>query len=87
MERNYEITVTVRAIQRAERLSVNGNPRFSITTDQGVFGTQTDAAINYSMENFANRRLSECILDREVTLQCTRAKLVYGIKMDGKILH
>jgi hypothetical protein len=87
MAGEFETDTTVRAIERGARLSGNGNPWFTIATDAGTFRTQTDAAIGYSMENYANRRLPECILDRQVTLQRTRRGRVYGIKMDGKIPH
>lgn len=44
-------TATIIALERL-RLSVNGNPRFRVTFDNGtVAQTETDASIGYSIEN------------------------------------
>jgi hypothetical protein len=59
--------------------SVNGNPRYRLTLDGGaVMQTQSDAAINYGIQNPEYRNVP-------VTLVTTRAGRVVGVRtQDGQ---
>jgi hypothetical protein len=48
---NTKETLTIASLERL-RLSSNGNPRFRVTfTDGRQADTQTDASVNYGLEN------------------------------------
>lgn len=47
---NTTIDVTVHAVSRLNS-SVNGNPRFQLSTDGGLFTTQSDGSVGYDIQN------------------------------------
>ena len=68
------------SLHGARRLknSVNGNPRFDLATSDGVFTTQSDAAISYEIENMVHRIDSPEGLTVEMYL--TKSGRVWDIK-------
>jgi hypothetical protein len=46
-----KIIVKVLSLKLRPRCSVNGNPRYRVTTDHGTYDTVTDASCNYGIEN------------------------------------
>jgi len=47
----------IRSIERRNSsASANGNPAFTLHTDEGNYQTQTDAALGYGIENLTNSR-------------------------------
>lgn len=49
--KGWQETLTIQSLERL-RLSANGNPRFRITFTNGrIAQTQSDAGINYGIEN------------------------------------
>lgn len=75
-----KITTTLWGATRLNS-SVNGNPRFTLHTDDGDFTTQSDAAISYEVENITHR-IPEG-QGRAVTLTATRAGSVWDIEVKG----
>lgn len=73
-------------IFRIERLSLsrNGNPRFKLHTDKGVFTTKVDASLAYGIENYTNARFpDEHVIGnpgRKVTLVGNRETSIYEIE-------
>lgn len=80
----------IRAITR-RTLSTNGNPRFILHTSEGDWQTQTDAALGYSLENYTNSRFPDTYVIGDnvpaVTLLATPAGKVWGIELNGKVMH
>lgn len=61
------LTATVYSFERLNN-SVNGNPRFKVHTNEGIFITSSDHGFVYNVESGLNRRES-----RPATLTLTRA--------------
>lgn len=63
-----------------------GNPRYSITTEHGDFTTQSDAALNYDIDNIehANRVALRGGEGFVAVLTTTRAHKVWGITTYGE---
>ena len=78
------------AIQRRPH-SVNGNPRFLLTTSGGTFNTKPDAALSYAIENYTNSHYPDTYAIGDdapaVTLLATPRGLVWGIEKDGEVLR
>ena len=79
----------IRSIERRNS-SANGNPAFTLHTDEGNYQTQTDAALGYGIENLTNSRFPDTYVIGDdvpaVTLLATPTGRVWGIERDGKIL-
>lgn len=48
------VTTILHGVTRLNN-SVNGNPRFTLHTDDGDFTLQSDAACGYEVTNYSNR--------------------------------
>ena len=67
------LTTRVHQVRRLN-LSVNGNPRFVLTTDDGELQTSTDSACSYDVENVTHR------LPVKVDLRLTNSNRIYSIE-------
>ncbi|WP_195166026.1 hypothetical protein [Mycobacteroides abscessus] len=45
-----QITTTIRAVQRGTN-TANGNPQYTVTTDDGVFKTEPDGSVAFGISN------------------------------------
>jgi hypothetical protein len=59
--------------------SANGNPRFTLHTDDGDFTTQSDAAVSYEITNITDHR--DFGEGRRVELTMTPARRVWDVKV------
>lgn len=81
------VDVTVFRVERGTN-SHFGNPRFKLHTSVGVYETETDGSISYSIDNYCNSRHPETyIIDQEVTLVLTSGGKVTDIEKNGKRLR
>jgi len=66
-------------LRGASRLnsSVNGNPRFTLHTDDGDFVTKSDSSISYEIENLTSRISRGGFMD--VEMETTRAGRVWNV--------
>ena len=81
------------------RLSANGNPRFKLHTDKGMFATGVDYAIGYGLENYTNARYPDThvignpgvavtlIGDSGVNGLARAQNRIKAIEHGGKVLH
>lgn len=44
-------TVTIHAVQRAAKVNKEGNPQYTVTTDQGTWRTAPGGAVGYGISN------------------------------------
>lgn len=73
-----EVVATITHISRL-RSSASGNPRFKLwAEDGGCFVTQSDASVNYNVENLFEG--SESVLNQPVTLTLSSNGRVIYIK-------
>ena len=70
-------TVTLHGASRLNS-SVNSNPRFTLHTSAGDYMTQSDAAINYEVDNITRGRNAGANVRVELTM--TPAGRVYDIR-------
>ena len=76
----YSADVTLLGADRLT-LSINGNPRFVLHTDEGNYRTSSDAAISYDIENHVNSRYDSWV-GKRVTLGLTKAGRVIDWKVE-----
>ena len=58
-----------------KRNSKYGNPSFELMTSEGIFRTETDAAVNYSIANYTGRS-SDNLVNQSVRFTLTRGNRV-----------
>jgi hypothetical protein len=82
--REYEISGLIMTTAVRLNRSVNGNPRFRITADNGTsleqYTTGSDASVNYDVENY----MSGDLKGKPVTVTFTRAGRIIGIRLDSE---
>lgn len=74
------IIATFNGAVRCKQLSVNGNPSYDVITSAGTFRTETDGSIGYSLPNYTNTRLPDCLIGKEVKLTLTKHERVTNIE-------
>ncbi len=62
--------------------SRNGNPTWDLVTSDGVFRTQTDSSVGYSVSNYTGG--PDSLIGQEVEFEATNARRVFGMKRASK---
>jgi hypothetical protein len=78
--KEIEFTATLLSATR-KGLSRNGNPTWELVTDAGVYRTQTDSSLGYSMGNHTNTRSDEYLIGKRVAFTATPAGRVFGMRL------
>lgn len=88
MNKEYkEYPVVVIAVRR-HSTSTNGNPRYQIDTDQGVFYTGVDASLGYGIGNYTNSQFPDSFILSQpgITLHGDGPKSIWFIAKNGIVL-
>lgn len=69
--------------------SRNGNPRYQIATDQGVFYTGVDASLAYGITNYTNQNFPDTYILNQpgVELHGDSIKAIWFISLNGLVLQ